>query len=92
MHFIDASLKSENGELLASNLGGNITLPKIETEHRWGGVFDFDTVHEAMMLLNRPNGNFELDIPGVLKGRIVLKNAAGEFLGSGSPELYPTNN
>lgn len=91
MHFINAKLKSEKGEVIAASLEGNITLPKRETENRWGGVFEM-SIHEAMKLLNKTDGNFELDIPGVLKGKIILKNANGDFLGSGNPVIYPTNN
>jgi hypothetical protein len=88
MQFSDARLKSEKGEVVAHNVKGAITLPKRETENRWGGQFDFESVPEVRALLHRTDQYFELDIPGVLKGKIVLKNAVGDFLGSGNPEMY----
>lgn len=92
MRFSGAHLKTEQGEVVAKDLSGAVTLPSRETENRWGGVIDFDTVHEVMGLLSRADTYFWLDIPGVLNGRIVLKHAVGDFLGSGNPEMYPTNN
>jgi hypothetical protein len=88
MQFSGARLKSEKGEVVADNVSGAITLPKRETENRWGGRFEFESVHEVMALISRADQYFELNIPSVLKGRIVLKNAAGDFLGIGNPEMY----
>jgi hypothetical protein len=88
MHFTGACLRSEKGEVIANNVSGAITLPSRETERQWGGRFNFESVHEVMALLSMSDAYFELDIPGKLKGRIVLKNAAGDFLGSGNPEMY----
>jgi hypothetical protein len=88
MQFSGARLKSEKGEVIADNVSGAVTLPKRETEHRWGGRFEFESVHEVMALLSRSDQYFELDIPSVLKAKIVLKNAAGDFLGSGNPKMY----
>jgi hypothetical protein len=88
MEFNGARLKSEKGEVIADNVKGAVTLPSRETEHRWGGQFNFESVHDVIVLLRRSDQYFELDIPGVLKARIVLKNALGDFLGSGNPEMY----
>ena len=89
MQFKGARLKSEKGEVVAENLSGGITLPSAGTHVAgWGGRFKFESVHDAMALLSRSDRYFEFDIPAVLKARIVLKNAAGDFLGSGNPEMY----
>jgi hypothetical protein len=88
MQFNGARLKTEKGEIVADNLCGAITLPKRETENQWGGRFEFETVPEVMALLNRAEAYFKLEIPSVLNGKIILKNADGDFLGSGNPEMY----
>src|SRR5262245_29434508 len=92
MRFTDAVLRDAGGVVVAEGLSGflNAVEPSGPRLASWSGSLDFPPMPEGLRIFQKlavKPGNAELEIPGVLKGSVIVTRPDGSFQGSGVPEL-----
>jgi hypothetical protein len=90
MNFEGGILRS-GGSVVMESVSGRIDRPTPSGAlTTWGGALNFPSVVVAMEVFNKQVNPTELEIPGVLRARIVINDLGGNFTGSGVPEILGT--
>jgi hypothetical protein len=89
MRFHNAVIRLD-GQILADHLSGALLSDPDPPGPHWGGQLDFPDGDEGLQLFLKIGSVsvVNIEIPGVLKGEVMIRNASGKFVGSGSPLLY----